>query len=48
MIDPKDPEDERLKVKFSFADYNLRPVSVDIFTPNVSVNDVKTPGQEGP
>ena len=32
VVDPKDEED-RLKVKFSFADYNLRPVSADIFIP---------------
>jgi hypothetical protein len=49
VIGPKDPEDERLKVNFSYADYNLRPVSADLFIPHVSVNDVKTPGlpQEG-
>ena len=43
VIGPKDHEDERLKVKFSSKDYNLRPVSADIFILQVLVNDVKTP-----
>lgn len=49
VIGPKEPEDERLKVKFSYADYNLRPVSAVISLLQALGNDVKTPGlpQEG-